>query len=116
MKIINRGRGTGKTSMLVATAYMTGMPIITSTNVHKRAILDTARKMNIQDNIDIYTIEEWQVLAHHNEKVLVDDVEIILGQILSHYLKADVVAGTMTIPMDDKEELKEQKDVEEDKQ
>lgn len=55
-------------------------------------------------------------MAHHNEKVLVDDVEIILGQILSRYLKADVVAGTMTIPMDDKEELKEQKDVEEDKQ
>lgn len=112
MRIINRGRGTGKTSMLVATAYMTGMPIITSTNTHKRAILDTAHKMNIKDNIDIYTIEEWQVLAHHNEKVLVDDVNIMLGQILSRYLKADVVAGTMTIPMDDKEELTE-KNVEE---
>ena len=31
MRIINRGRGTGKTAMLISTAYVTGKPIITST-------------------------------------------------------------------------------------
>lgn len=104
MRLINRGRGNGKTSMLISTAYVTGVPIITSTNAHRNIIWDTAYKMNVQDNIDVYTIEEWQKIPHHNDKVLVDDVNLIIGQILSNYLKAEIVAGTMTIPMDDKKE------------
>lgn len=105
MRIINRGRGNGKTSMLISTAYVTGVPIIASTNAHRNNILDTACKMNVQNNIDVYTIEEWQRIPHHNDQVLVDDVNLIIGQILSNYLKAEVVAGTMTIPMDDKKEI-----------
>lgn len=104
MRFINWGRGNGKTSLLISTAYVTGMPIITSTHAHKNNILDTAHKMNVQGNIDVYTVEEWQMIPHHNEKVLIDDVEIILERILSEYLNAEVVAGTMTIPIDDKEE------------
>ena len=36
MKIINRGRGTGKTAMLISTAYVTGDPIITYTMRNKK--------------------------------------------------------------------------------
>ena len=42
MKIINRERGTGKTAMLISTAYVTGNTIITSTMNNKNNLLDMA--------------------------------------------------------------------------
>ena len=96
MRIINRGRGTGKTTMLVSTAYVTGKPIITSTMSNKNNLMDTAKTMGISNSIEVYTINEWLEL-------LVDNIELMLGEVLSKYLNANVVAGTMTIPMDTKE-------------
>ncbi len=43
-----------------------------------------------------------------SNKILVDNVELILGDILSQFLNANVIAGTMTIPMDNiKDDIKE---------
>lgn len=104
MRIINRGRGTGKTAMLISTAYVTGKPIITSTMRNKNNLMSMAEKMGISTNIEIYTINEWLEChrAHMpNNEILVDNVELILGDVLSKFLNANVVAGTMTVPMDD---------------
>ncbi len=59
MKIINRERGTGKTTMLISTAYVTGNPIITSTMNNKNNLLDMAERMGMSANIEVYTIDEW---------------------------------------------------------
>lgn len=111
MRIINRGRRTGKTAMLISTAYVTGKPIITSTMNTKNSLLDMAERMGISANIEVYTINEWleyhRVYKQSNE-ILVDNVELILGDVLSKFLNANVVAGTMTVPMDDvKDNIKE---------
>lgn len=106
MRIINRGRGTGKTTMLVSTAYVTGKPIITSTMSNKNNLMDTAKTMGISNSIEVYTINEWLELHRPyilNNEILVDNIELMLGEVLSKYLNANVVAGTMTIPMDTKE-------------
>lgn len=59
MKIINRGRETGKTTMLISTAYVTGKPIITYTMNNKNHLMSMAKKMGVLTNIEIYTINEW---------------------------------------------------------
>lgn len=111
MRIINRGRATGKTAMLISTAYVTGKPIITSTMNNKNNLMSMAEKMGILINIEVYTINEW--LEYHrsympNNEILVDNVELILGDVLSKFLNANVIAGTMTVPMDDvKDNIKE---------
>ena len=111
MRIINRGRATGKTAMLISTAYVTGKPIITSTMNNKNSLLDMAERMGISANIEVYTINEW--LECHksfmsSNEILVDNVEFILGDVLSKFLNANVIAGTMTVPMDDiKDDAKE---------
>lgn len=41
-------------------------------------------------------------------EILVDNVELILGDVLSKFLNANVIAGTMTVPMDNiKDDAKE---------
>ena len=111
MRIINRGRRTGKTAMLISSAYVTGKPIITSTMNSKNNLMSMAEKMGISTNIEVYTINEWlechRVYKQSNE-ILVDNVELILGDVLSKFLNANVIAGTMTVPMDDaKDDTKE---------
>ena len=111
MRIINRGRATGKTAMLISTAYVTGKPIVTSTMNNKNSLMSMAEKMGISTNVEVYTINEW--LEYHrsympNNEILVDNVELILGDVLSKFLNANVIAGTMTVPMDDvKDNIKE---------
>ena len=103
MRIINRGRGTGKTAILISAAYVTGKPIITYTMNNKNSLLDMAERMGISANIEVYTINEWleyYKLYMPNNEILVDNVELILGDVLSKFLNANVIAGTMTVPMD----------------
>ena len=111
MRIINRGRGTCKTSMLISTAYVTWKPIITSTMNNKNNLLDMAERMGISANIEVYTINEW-LECHRScipsNEILVDNVELILGDVLSKFLNTNVIAGTMTVPMDNiKDDAKE---------
>lgn len=111
MRIINRGRATGKTAILISAAYVTGKPIITSTMNNKNNLLDMAERMGISTNIEVYTINEW-LECHRsympNNEILVDNVELILGDVLSKFLNANVIAGTMTVPMDNiKDDAKE---------
>ena len=106
MRIINRGRGTGKTAMLISTAYVTGKPIITFTMNNKNSLMSMANTMGVLDNIEVFTINEW-LECHRpymsNNEVLIDNVELMLGEVLSKFLNANVVAGMMTVPMDDVE-------------
>lgn len=103
MRIINRSRGSSKTTMLVYTAYVTGHPIIVYTEVSKSNVIEIAKKMNILDFIDVYTLNEWLRYGNHgrhNKGVLVDNMDLMFDRILSDYLNTPVIAGTISIPMD----------------
>lgn len=106
MRIINRERGTGKTAILISTAYVTGKPIITSTMNNKNSLMGMAKAMGMSNNIEVYTINEW--LEFHrsytpNNEILIDNVELILDEVMSKFLNANVIAGTMTVPMENVE-------------
>lgn len=103
MKIINRSRGAGKTAMLVYTAYVTGHPIIVYTETSKFYVLEIAKNMGVLNFIDVYTLDEWQRYGNHEKHgkgVLVDNMDLMLDRILSDYLNTQVIAGTISIPMD----------------
>lgn len=70
---------------------------------NKNSLLDTAERMGISANIEVYTMNEW-LECHRSymssNEILVDNVELILGDVLSKFLNANVIAGTMTVPID----------------
>lgn len=101
MRIINRGRGNGKTLMLIHTSYVTGIPIVVSTEAAKEDVLRTANKINC--DIKVYTLYEWNEckIKHHYDKVLIDECEDIINRAVEYYLQCKVVAGTMTVPMEE---------------
>lgn len=105
MRLINRSRQSGKTSMLIHTAYITGYPIIVTTLQRKDYVKKQAIDMGCND-IDVYTLEEWngQVNNQHRDiekNVLIDEVEDVLNNIINEYLNANVIAATLTLAIDD---------------
>ena len=100
MIIIKRGRACGKTYMLISAAYATGTPIIVDTIDKKKNIENMAKEMNVE--IEVFTVSEWVMTSKQyrkNEKVFIDEAKQIIDKALSEYIKANVVAVTMTIPM-----------------
>lgn len=100
MRFINNARRTGKTVMMIHSAYITGYPIIVTTQQRKELIIKQAQDMHCND-IDVYTVEEWNRLKIHHitENVFVDEVEDLLKKILNEYLSVNVVAATLSLPM-----------------
>lgn len=102
MRFINRARGTGKTSMLISTAYVMNIPIIVISEATKKYVIETSKKMGC--NIAVYTVKEFRenhIEKHvHYDKVLLDESKDIISQALNDYFKCEVVSGTMTIPME----------------
>ena len=103
MRIINRSRGAGKTTMLVQAAYITGHPIIVPTETSKTYTLELAKNMGVDDFVDVYTLDEWKRYGNHGrhkDGVLIDNMDLMLDKILSDYLNTPVVTGTISVPMD----------------
>lgn len=102
MRIINRGRGNGKTTMLIYTAYATGMPIIVHTRRQADLLLKQAKDMNV--DVEVFTVCEWNELrlpSKNGMSVLVDEANIMIEDCLKMYIGSNIAAATMTIPMDD---------------
>lgn len=102
VKFINRQRGSGKTTSLIHTAYITGYPIIVMSNARKVELEKQAKNIQFND-ILIYTIDEWLSLKLYrdNTNILIDEVEDLLKSILNNYLNANVVAATLSLPMEE---------------
>lgn len=109
--LINRPRQSRKSTMLLDTAYITGYPIVVSTNAYKMELERMAKELGFY-SVDIYTIKEWQVVPHDRscEKVLIDEGIDIINAALTAYLRATPVALTMTLPFDESKTEKENKD------
>lgn len=100
-KFINKNRGTGKTTMMIHTAYVTGYPIVVTTVRRKDYLMKQAIDMGCND-IDVYTVEEWNRRKNHisySDKVLVDNVDELLTKMINEYLNADVIAATLSLPI-----------------
>lgn len=100
-RFINKNRGTGKTMMMIHAAYVVGYPIIVTTVRKKEYLMRQAIDMGC-NNIDVYTVEEWNRGKNnisHSDKVLVDDVDELLTKMINEYLNADVVAATLSLPI-----------------
>ena len=111
MRIINKPRGSGKTTMLLNTASVIGRPIIVSTKQRKEHIMGMAKHLNL-DNVYCYTVDEFRRLRGVNRVqpiiVLIDDLNDILQEALQNYLGADEVIATITLPFETMAEDKEE--------
>lgn len=96
MEILNVPRGFGKTTNILIKAITTGYPVVVANRVFRE---DAKRRLGqiTRKNIEIYTIKEfcnddfWRG-RKRPEKVLIDDLNVILREILN----ADCEMATMT--------------------
>lgn len=60
--------------------------------------------MGLCDYIDVYTVEEWNNFKrnHMVENIFIDETEDLLKKILNEYLNANVVAASLSLPMEEK--------------
>lgn len=99
MKIIQGGRGSGKTYTLVQYSYLTGYPIITRSKCSKDYILAIASRLGvtIPDPIVFRSKQDIRGKLLPIDKVLVDDLDGWLSDIVSSYFDSYVAAATMNI-------------------
>jgi len=100
MKFINRSRHSGKTTMLISTAHITGYPILVEDTSRATYIVEQARKMGIND-IQVYDVDSYlkaKIVRHSIDGILIDEGEKIIEKALNNYLQSTVVACTFSIP------------------
>ena len=98
MEIINLPRGDGKTIYAIIEAIKTGCPIIVGNQVMKKELKKYAKRLYNED-IAVYTISEfcddnfWKDDDKKPEKVIIDELPFILGQILGCSCKMATMTG-----------------------
>lgn len=99
MKIIQGGRGSGKTYTLVRYSWLTGYPIITRSKCSKNYILTIANRLGvtIQEPIVFRSKQDTRGKLLPTDKVLVDDLDGWLSDIVNSYFDSYVAAATMNI-------------------
>lgn len=98
MRFINMGRRSGKTTMLIHTAYVTGTPILVWDTKRAESVLKQAKNMGFGD-IDVFTVEEWGKNRPHKDSVLIDEGKEIIEAALISMLHTRVSAITLSEPM-----------------
>lgn len=99
MRILNQDRGTGKTTMLIHTSYTTGYPIIVPTRTIKDYIEKKAKQMGLNIPTPILFSDKTSLDKVTADKILIDELGIMLGEVLAEYFNKSVEAATMTIPV-----------------
>ena len=100
MNLINRDRQTGKTTMLIYTAHVTGYPIIVWDITRAKIIEHQAYKLGC--TVNVFTINQWEHArrGYRVHDVLIDEAKDFIEAALNNYLGANVAACTATFPMD----------------
>lgn len=103
MKFINRGRQSGKTTMLIHSAYVTGTPIIVYDEARKHNIMEHAKKLNCC--VEVFTVNEWVRFngIGHADSAYIDEALPIIERALSQMFKTNIEAVTLTLPMENLE-------------
>lgn len=97
MKIINKDRGSGKTTELIHASEVTGFRIITSSMFQAEYVKKLAEKYG--NNIpEPMSFGEYKANKKHfhDDGILIDECKTILDGILDEYFGCHVYAGTMS--------------------
>ena len=107
MKLINKSRGTGKTTQLIYASAITGFRIIAPNAHMAKHIEEMAKDMGVKILPPMSDIEYRLRRPLHNIEsdhtpILIDEVQNqILNEAFELYFGAPVVAATMAVPIDD---------------
>lgn len=103
MNLINKSRGTGKTTQLIYASAVTGFRIITPNSHMAGYIEEQAKDMGLKIPKPMSDIEyRSRKLDGDHTPILIDEVQnLILDEALELYFGSPVVAATMTVPIDD---------------
>lgn len=99
MKIFKLPRGCGKTTRMLYASEFNNAPIICGTDSRKHYVMDMANsmKLNIPEPISVSDIICNRTRGKRFNKVLVDEVDDVLREILRFTINADMIGGTITI-------------------
>ena len=103
MRIINKGRGQGKTLQLLYASELTGYRIICGSFGEAKNLKKWAEELNLDIPEPMAYVSYVDLKGIREEKILIDNVEEILDKALSAYFKKDICAVTMSVPMKDSE-------------
>ncbi len=105
MKIIQGGRGSGKTYTLVQLSHLNGYPIMTRSRCSKKYIQTMADQLGltIPEPIVFRSKQDTRGKLLPTDKVFVDDLDGWLSDIVSGYFGSAVTAATMN--MDDNQNV-----------
>lgn len=97
MRFLIKSRGGGKTYKLIIASEVTGYPILAVDGRRKQFIKDMAKEMstNIPEPINYEQYKQCRD-GLNVAKMLIDDAEKIIADVLNSTLKTDVVAVTLT--------------------
>lgn len=111
MRIINKSRGTGKTTQLIYASAITGFRIIAPNHAMAKHIEKMAKDMGIKILPPMSDVEyrNRKELWNDHTPILIDELQNdILDEALELYFDAPVVAATMTVPIDDGDKVAEE--------
>lgn len=107
MKLINKSRGTGKTTQLIYASAITGFRIIVPNHAMAKHIEKMAKDMGLKilppmSDIEYRLRRPLHKIESDHAPILIDEIQNqILDEALKLYFGAPVVAATMTVPIDD---------------
>ena len=86
MKILNLGRGDGKTTQLVKYAAKNHVMILVGNKTSKYYVEDVAKDLKL--NVDVITVYDFNKIKNKNKynnvyNIVIDDVELVLSQLLN---------------------------------
>lgn len=95
MYLMDRERGSGKTTKLIHTSEVTGYPIVVRNRGSVNIINERAAQMDCIIPKCI-SVDELRNMPHKPERILIDEGVTIINDALQEYLQSDVVAITFT--------------------
>jgi len=96
IRLIDKPRGTGKTSELIYASEITGYPIVVNNINQVIYISQMAKEMNCKIPEPIIETELLDKNCHVADKVLIDEGTDIISKALDSYFNVHVVAVTFT--------------------
>ncbi len=93
MKTIVGGRGSGKTTELIKTAYDTGAAILCLTRCETGFIKTKAKEMGLHaERLKVFTVDDMvsgRMRGKHFNGIIIDNGEYVLQNLISNYLQID---------------------------
>lgn len=99
MKIINLKRGQGKTTRLLFASEMQNIPILVVNQMAKQLLMEKAEKYNIKipEPLTVSDIQNGKCVGTHIDKILVDEIDMVLQAFLNKDCPLTIEVGTITV-------------------